>query len=322
MTHRWRRTGSSPPASNNPAMLRKAILIGLSVVVAVFGAPVAGAGPAGTTAPVLPITLGKSNILTGTQTGYVRVSVERPMTLDYGALTQIKGEFTRLFSKGGPSPSVQVRGKGEFVGMAITKDRDGAEPLIVTGQFRGQSDMRPVVNFSSPLLGRRIELKRGFYRIFLITDGRAEIRFTFDRGAGTTRLTPTVSTNSDAHSTDTFTKAAELGALYAVNEHTITSEEAFAAAMVTVDGGDEVLEAFGACIQPLDGDLPVQYYGPRCGNGGDEIFIAEAQGRRPTYFVLVQDGGISKGRWGFGGWYAGDARPDYVGLQSLTIDRS
>lgn len=294
----------------------------LALLAAAIGAPTAGARPATTKAPLMPITLGKTNILTGTTSGYVPVSVEQPMTLDYGALTQFKGEFTRLFSKDGPSPSVRVRGKGDFIGMAITHDRDGAEPLIVTGQFRGQSDVRPVVNFSSPLLGRRIELKPGFYRIFLIADGKAEVSFTFDRGSGTTRLTPSVSTNSDAYSSDTFNKAGEVGALYAVNEHTIEAEEAFAAAVVMIDGGDEVLEALGACIQPLDGALPVQYYGPRCGNGGHEIFIAEAEGRRPTYFVFLQDGSIGSGRWGFGGWYAGDARPDYVGLQSLTIDRS
>lgn len=323
MKDRWRRAGSKPPASNTPRMLRKAILIGLSVLVAAFGAPAAGARPASTKGPLMPITLGKTNILTGAKTGYVQVSVERPMTLDYGALTQIKGEFTRLFNKGGPSPSVQVRGKGDFIGMAITRDRDGVEPLIVTGQFRGHSDVDRVVNFSSPLLGRHIELKPGTYRIFLIADGaEAEVRFIFNKGTGSTNLTPIVPSHSDAHSTNSFTKAGEIGVLHAVNEHTVSSERAFAVDMLAVHGGEEVLEGMGVCIKPLDGVLPVDYYGPRCGNGGDDVFIAEAQGRGETYFMFLQDGSVTKGRWGFGGWYAGDARPDYVGLQSLTIDRS
>lgn len=304
-------------------MWSKTLVLGLLVLLAAAVAVPGVAARSVVTGGPPALALAKTNVLTGTKTGYVRVRVDRAMTLDYGALTMIKGGFPRLFNEAGPSPSVEVRGKGDFIGMAITHDRSGAEPLIVTGQFRGQSDVNRVVNFSSPLLGRQIELKPGTYRIFLIADGtKAEVRFTFDKGTGTTNLTPAVPTHSAAHSTDSFTKAGEVGVLHAVNEHTIKSERAFAVDMLTVHGGEEVLEGLGVCIKPRDGLLPVDYYGPRCGNGGDDVFIAEAQGRDDTYFMFLQDGDITQGRWGFGGWYAGDARPDYVGLQSLTIDRS
>lgn len=269
------------------------------------------------------IPLAKTNVITGTKTGYVRVSVDKPMTLDYGALTYMKGGYPRLFRKSGPSPSVEVTGKGDFIGLAITRDRAEAEPLFVSGQFRGSTEVDRVVNFSSPLLGRYIELAPGTYRVFLISDGKpASVRFTFDRGrSGTRRLQVATSTHSQAHATDSFTRFAAGGTMYAANEHVVKSQRSFAVDMLAVHGGEEVAEGFGVCINDLTGPLPLDYHGPRCGNGGDAVFVAGAKGRDDTFFMFLEDHEVTRGRWSFGGWYAGDAEPEYVGLHSLTIDR-
>lgn len=62
------------------------------------------------------LLLGKTNVITGSTTGYARVVVSRQAVLDFGALTYIKGDLPRLFTKSGPSPSVTVSGEGDFIG--------------------------------------------------------------------------------------------------------------------------------------------------------------------------------------------------------------
>lgn len=270
------------------------------------------------------VVLSKTNVLRGKTTGYTRVSLRTSAVLDYGALAPIKGKFPRLFRKQGPSPSLEVSGRGDFIGIAMTPDRDGADPLFVSGQFRGQGTADKVVNFTSPFYGRRIRLSPGTYRVYLIADGYpAEVRFTFNRGvSGTTRFAPQTVIDSTAQTAADFMRLGEAGAKYSVNEHVVESGRALTAVgMLLVHGGQEVGEGMGVCIKNLDGAAP-GYFGPRCGNGFDKVFVAEVQGRADTYFITLEDQGVTRGRWGFGGWYAGDARPESVSLHSLTVDRN
>lgn len=205
----------------------------------------------------------------------------------------------------------------------MTRDRAGAPPLFVSGQFRGRSDADRVVNYSSPILVRRITLDPGHYRVYLIADEKpARVSFTFDRGlTGSRRLQPFVTTHAEAATSDDFTEAAgAAGFLHGSNEHAVTTDETLAVNMLAIHGGDEILEGAGVCIKDLEATIHLDYYGPRC-SGDEKVFVAQASTRADTYFMFLEDHGVTRGRWGFGGWYGGDTAPEYVGLHMLTIDR-
>ena len=153
-------------------------------------------------APSAPVQLGRHNVLSGSETGFARVYLTERAVLDFGAITQIGDRWPRLFRRAGPTPTISVSGTGDFIGMMITRDQPGASPIAITGQFRsGDTRKAPVVNYSSPILDRYVMLDPGPYRVYLIADAPARVRFSFTKGGeGSARLAATGRAFSDAFS--------------------------------------------------------------------------------------------------------------------------
>ena len=104
----------------------------------------------------------------------------------------------------------------------------------------------------------------------------------------------------------------------------IGSENALAVDLLLVHGGDEVLEGMGLCVHNAEDAVPDVYVGPQCPAYASyhDVMLQGVSGRADTFFMFIEERTLSSGRWTLGGWYAGDAEPDYVGLHTLSISPS
>ena len=267
------------------------------------------------------VRLGRVNVLSGSASGYLPVRLDEAAVLDFSAFAATKEGFTRLYREGGPTPAIDIEG-GTFAGFMLTDETvSQSGPVVMAGTFdrcAEECDEAGVVNFSYPIsTGKTIRLAAGEYRLYLIANGGpARIEFRLGRGpAGRTRLTPGVSSHSDASAW----VADELGrkVLSTTHPHD-TYSDAFSLSAMVVEG-DYSAEGMGVCTNSAE--LPSgQICGPWGGNNFSRINGGPLGGREPTFVMFSANLGLTPGAWRLGAWYGNATSADRLAVLTLTVD--
>jgi hypothetical protein len=287
----------------------------------VLMATLAASGRPASAEPLPKLSLGRVNVLAGSNTGYVPVRLHEPAVLDFSAFAASRDGFDRLFRERGPTPAIDIEG-GSFAGFMLTDDtvRDSG-PVVLAGTFRNcvkRCKPGEIVNFSYPIsLGRKISLDPGNYRLFLITSSGdpARVTFRFDKGpAGRTKLRPETPTHADASAwlaPDDFERT--------IHSSTVphqTFSDAFGLSLMVVDG-PYTAEGMGTCMH--NGTVST---GQLCGPNRftSRINAGPVGGRQPTFVFFGADLGLPPEDWWLGGWYANPTPPDLLSVMTLTVD--
>ena len=141
------------------------------------------------------VPLGAVNVLRGNQTGYVEVSLSRPVTIDAAEPNSPGASI---------NSDITVRGAGRFVGVALVEDPfpggRSPEKFFLAGRFRGcdATGCRAGKRTAETMFDLQsdgeetLRLESGDYRVYLLADGApAEIEFRLNGLRGRTSLAAT-----------------------------------------------------------------------------------------------------------------------------------
>lgn len=247
-------------------------LVGAFTVGAGFGAP--RVAEAGDWRDI--VTLGRINVIEGTESGMVEVRVPREARFD---LT------LAAYRKAGPNPGVEISGAGRAVGVALAPPGDAggvrfdSRSFFLAGRFaecdRPGCDPEGVVNFQQPSVFRSAAkgdetgtLSAGVYRLFLLADGRpVKVRLVLDGLKGMTRIAPSAPAPIDLKTPTVRFSYLDGPTYFAAGDTFEGGEHGVAISMLSVDAPPDLVDsAYGMCgFYRTTVNLPdAVAYGPHC----------------------------------------------------------
>lgn len=248
-------------------------------VAAVLAAPAVTAAPAadaGARMRAAPVTLGRVNVIEGSEPAMARVRIPEEATFDLRV---------RPYREEGPNRSVRIEGRGRVVGVALVPPAPVEGGLVDSGRalFSGRysecagagcDPAGKVVNFQQPsVLGRGEgpasgRLAPGDYRLVLIADGEpVRVELVLRGLEGRRRIVPAAPAPVDLKTPAVHVSHLGGPSYFSAGDTFEGGSRGVAFSLLTVRGPvDPVDAAYGMCgfyrsaAQPPDPAL----YGPQC----------------------------------------------------------
>lgn len=249
-----------------------------SVVMALAACLLPGVGDASATPAPKPRTLalGRVNMIAGSASGVVDVTVPREATFHLGVLP---------YRKRGPNASVEIEGAGRSVAVALVPRPPVPAALVGSGRFlisgrfgqcseRGCAPRDGVVNFQQPGTyapgndDARGTLAAGDYRLFLIADGEpVRVKLVLDGLDGRRRILPKAPAPVDLKTPTPHFAQLQGPSYFAAGDTFDGGERGIAVSMLSLRSAiDPVPSEYGMCgFYRTTVNLPdAVAYGPHC----------------------------------------------------------
>ncbi len=288
--------------------------------------------------------MGEVNVLNGSSTGYVKVALPRPVTIDSGEPNEPGNAI---------NADITVTGNGRFVGVALVQDpypgaRD-ARRFFLAGRFAGcdEAGCKPTDNSIETMYDLQqdaadtLRLEAGNYRLYLIADGapvRATIHLHGLSGRRSLEVTEPADLDLQTPPSRVDTDAGG-GRLWSAGSSFAGGQVGFSMSWLEIEAEDFSGMEVGICqynaIEPPPAHIA---YGPHCslltpflGSGGEFSFDSDM--RADTFSTLASFGyhdnddgttGVPnmRGQHGLGAWVRSPSTFEVRPLRSffLTID--
>lgn len=229
-----------------------------------------------------PAVLTQTVTISGSQTGYVPVTVARDMKLGNPFVTKHRG-------------AVKVTGGGDAAGFALIKD--GLQgPILLGGKSKAYLPYNEMFGIAvnslipNPDDGAEFAVPAGDYRLYLVTGGKpTTVTLKFLGGSGSSRLAPTTKVESVVQQVNlTAPVPGPVGGVYSGGGAVTLTTPVLQFSLSRLDTSAHTESVQQYCYFLGDKPTGPQPYGPPCAAPGDDRPVLFA----PSSIFVISDEGV------------------------------